>query len=66
MMCAGADFNGKIRHSFQLALVPVHDGRMNLKRQTDFTAILHPLHRAIPAAGKAAEFVVFFTVERVE
>ena len=61
-----ADLDGKVRHSLELTLVPVHDRRVDLERQADGRAVLHALHGAFPAARETAELVVLLRVERVE
>ena len=61
-----ADLDSKVRHGLELALVPVHDRRVDLERQSDGRAVLHALHGAFPAAREAAERVVLLRVERIE
>ena len=61
-----ADLDGKVRHGLELALVPVHDRRVDLERQADSGTVLHALHGAFPAAREAAERIVLLRVERIE
>ena len=66
MMCLGANLDGKIRHGLKFALIPVHDCRMNLERESDGTAVLHTLYGTFPTAGEAAEFIMLGWVERIK
>ena len=66
MVRHSAEFHGEIRNRLQLLFVPVHDRRMNLKRQPRRAAILHAFDSARPAAWIAAERIVLRGRHRVE
>ena len=66
MMGDRALFHRKISDSLQLRFVPIHDRRMDLERQSRFSAVLHAAHRAFPRTGKRAKLIVLSRVEGVK
>ena len=66
MMRLCSDLHGEIRHRLKLVRIPVHHRRVDLERQPRGTAVLHPAHRAVPAARERAKRIVLLFVERIE